>query len=370
MKKYLTRAITEADCDAVMAMYDYSRSLMRANGNTTQWTGYPTRRQLDADMAAGVSFVLTDGTVPVGTFALVAGEEPTYGLIVHGRWIDTVTPYATIHRLAKAPGVEGIAEAAFAFAKGRYRHLRIDTHESNRAIRHLADREGFVHCGTVFMGDGTERLAYEWWRWDEVEESLREWIENEVLPRYAAFDTAHRADHARRVMARAMLMEPAPTTYVAAAMHDLGLAEGREVHHLTSGRIIRNCSALQRWFTPDEVELMAQAAEDHRASAQRPPRSRLGMVIAEADRDVEPESIVRRTVEYGLSHYPELNREGHWQRTLEHLHEKYAEGGYIKLWLDDSPNREPLAELRALIADEPRLRTLFDKFYQSDSLSV
>ena len=69
---------------------------------------------------------------------------------------------------------------------------------------------------------------------------------------------------------------------------------------------------------------------------------------------------MRRTVEYGLSHYPELDREGHWQRTLEHLHEKYAEGGYLKLWMDNSPNAAPLKELRELIQDEPRLRKLFD----------
>ena len=90
------------------------------------------------------------------------------------------------------------------------------------------------------------------------------------------------------------------------------------------------------------------------------------MIIAEADRDIEPETIVRRTVEYGLSHYPELDREGHWQRTLDHLHEKYAEGGYIKLWMGDaSPNAAPLADLRALIHDEPRLRRLFDQLFDT-----
>ena len=88
----------------------------------------------------------------------------------------------------------------------------------------------------------------------------------------------------------------------------------------------------------------------------------VGCVVAEADPDVEPETIVRRTVEYGLSHYPTLDREGHWRRTLEHLHEKYSERGYIKLWLDDSPNREPLEELRELIRDERRLREMFEIF--------
>ena len=85
--------------------------------------------------------------------------------------------------------------------------------------------------------------------------------------------------------------------------------------------------------------------------------------MAEADRDVEPETIVRRTIEYSLSHYPAYNREQHWQRCLDHLHEKYADGGYIKLWLPDSPNAAPLAELRALIADEQQLRNLFNTLY-------
>lgn len=358
--KLTVRPTAEADIDAVMAMYDHSRTLMRAEGNNTQWVGYPTRRQLQADIDGGCSFLVVDGSCPVGTFALVAGVEPTYLHIDHGRWIDPHTPYATLHRIAKADGAHGVAATLFDYAMQRHAHLRIDTHHSNHTMRRLIDRHGFVHCGTVYMGDGTERLAYEWWRFDEVPADIRHWVASAVLPQYAAFDAAHRADHARRVIARAMLMHPSPATYVAAAMHDLGLAEGREEHHLASGRIIRSCNPLLRWFTPAEVEQIAQAAEDHRASADRPPRSLLGMVIAEADRDVEPERIVRRTVEYGLSHYPTLDREGHWQRTLQHLHEKYAEGGYLKLWLPDSPNAAPLAELRRLIADETRLRTLFD----------
>ena len=77
---------------------------------------------------------------------------------------------------------------------------------------------------------------------------------------------------------------------------------------------------------------------------------------------------MRRTVQYGLAHYPELDKEGHWARTLEHLHEKYAEGGYLKLWIPQSPNAARLAELRALIRDEARLRELFERFYSEGKL--
>ena len=359
MERMSIRPATEADIPTILAMFDHSRSLMRADGNTEQWVGYPTRDDLLPDIEQGVSFIVESGGQPVGTFAMVPGLEPTYSYIDHGRWIDTATPYTTLHRMAKAPGVHGIADAAFVLAKERYSHLRVDTHATNRPMRHLLEREGFVYCGIIYMPGGSPRVAYEWWRYDEVPATLKEYVETVILPQHEAYDAAHRPDHIRRVIARSMMLQPSAMTYAAAAMHDIGICEGREVHHLASGRIIRADRELRRWFTEEEVEQIAQAAEDHRASATTRPRSLLGCIIAEADRDIEPETIVRRTVEYGLSHYPTLDREGHWQRTLEHLHEKYAEGGYIKLWLDDSPNAAPLAELRALIKDKERLRELF-----------
>lgn len=358
------RHTTEADIDAVMQMYDHSRSVMRANGNLTQWVGYPTRDDVAADIACDASRIIENHGVPVGTFAVVPGVEPTYGVIAHGRWIDDTTPYATVHRMAAMPGTHGIGDMGLLYAKEAFPHLRVDTHADNSAMRHILAKHGFVYCGIVFMNDGSPRVAYEWWRYDEVPYSLKAWVEETVLPQYDAFDAAHQRDHARRVIARAMQLQPTPMAYAAAAMHDIGLCEGRETHHLVSGRMIRACDELKQWFSAEKIETIAQAAEDHRASAKEPPRLLLGAIVAEADRDVEPETIVRRTVEYSLSHYPHYDREQHWQRCLDHLHEKYAEGGYIKLWMPDSPNAAPLAELRALISDEPRLRQLFDSLYQ------
>jgi uncharacterized protein len=201
---------------------------------------------------------------------------------------------------------------------------------------------------------------------------LVQYIENEVIPRYAAFDKAHREDHARAVIERALAMGKnydinEDLLYTAAACHDLGLAVDRKTHHLESGKIIRADERLRQWFSPEEIETIAQAAEDHRASATTPPRSIYGSLVAEADRMIVPETIIRRTVQFGLSHYPELDKEGHWQRTLEHLHEKYAEGGYLHLLIPGSPNEEPLARLRAIIKDEKGLRILFDQIYADET---
>ena len=58
-----------------------------------------------------------------------------------------------------------------------------------------------------------------------------------------------------------------------------------------------------------------------------------------------------------------MDREQMWNRTVEHLQEKYAEGGYLKLWIPESDNARQLAALRELIHDTGKLRELFDKFY-------
>jgi uncharacterized protein len=198
------------------------------------------------------------------------------------------------------------------------------------------------------------------------------YVESEIIPRYDAFDKGHQRDHVRTVIAQALQLaafydvDP-DMVYTAAAYHDTGLCEDRKTHHVVSARIIRNDARLREWFSPEQIELIADAAEDHRASSDHAPRTLYGRLIAEADRQIVPETVVRRTVQFGLSHYPELDKEKHWARTLEHLHEKYAEGGYLKLWIPESPNAGRLAELRALIRDEGRLRDLFEKFYTEEN---
>lgn len=205
-----------------------------------------------------------------------------------------------------------------------------------------------------------------------MKDSLKEYIENEILPRYDSFDRGHGRDHALYVIGQGQYLagfydvDP-DIVYVACACHDLGLREDRKTHHLISGRIIREELPLSRWFTPEEVETIAQAAEDHRASLDHEPRSIYGKIVAEADRQIIPETVIRRTVQFGLKNYPELDKEGHWQRTLEHLDEKYAEGGYLKLWIPQSPNAERLEELRRLISDRDGLRVMFESIYSAET---
>ena len=198
--------------------------------------------------------------------------------------------------------------------------------------------------------------------------TLQAYIESAIFPRYKGFDPAHRTDHALQVIAESLKLAKhydvdERMVYTIAAYHDIGLCEGRERHHLVSGRLVREDENLRKWFTEEEIEVMAQAVEDHRASLDHAPRSIYGRIVAEADRLIEPMTVLLRTVQYGLSHYPELSKEQHYQRYSEHLQEKYAEGGYLKLWIPESDNAARLVELRALIVDEARKREAFEQIY-------
>ncbi len=198
---------------------------------------------------------------------------------------------------------------------------------------------------------------------------LREYVESEIIPLYDAFDLAHRRDHVEMVIRQSLqlaqrLGADLNMAYVIAAFHDTGLCEGREHHHEVSAAIIRTDHVLPRWFSADQIELIAEAAEDHRASAGHPPRSLYGRIVAEADRFIDPVTIIRRTIQFGIDHYPELSREEHYQRTLAHLKEKYGRGGYLHLWFTDSPNAERLELLRRMIDDPESVRQVFDAEFE------
>lgn len=204
-----------------------------------------------------------------------------------------------------------------------------------------------------------------------VNAELTGYVENNIIPRYKAFDKAHQTSHAYTVIRQSLELAQhydvnIDMVYAIAAYHDTGLAVNRKTHHLESGKIVRSDENLLRWFSKRQIETMAKAVEDHRASNGDRPRSIYGKIVAEADRQIDTETVIRRTIQYGLSHYPELDKEGHWQRTLEHLHEKYAEGGYLKLWIPESPNAARLEELRSVISDEAQLRELFERIYSEE----
>ena len=200
---------------------------------------------------------------------------------------------------------------------------------------------------------------------------LKEYIETDILPRYDAFDKAHNRTHTLTVISQSLKLAQhynvsTAMVYTIAAFHDTGLVEGREQHHTASARIVRSDERLRALFTDEEIETMADAVEDHRASSNTPPRTIYGMIVAEADRIIDSTTIMARTIQYGLSNYPALTKEEHIERAVAHIKEKYGEGGYLKLWIPESDNAENLQQFRRLIEDEQLLIERLKQIYNEE----
>jgi uncharacterized protein len=153
--------------------------------------------------------------------------------------------------------------------------------------------------------------------------------------------------------------------YTIAAFHDLGLEVNRELHHIHSGEILMADPVLPQFFTDEQREIMRDAVEDHRASSKNAPRTIYGAIVAEADRHIDPETILRRALQFGMKQNPNADFEWHFERAYQHMLEKYAEGGYMKLWLNSKRNVQGLQNLRKIIGDKEHMRAICHRIFQT-----
>ena len=204
----------------------------------------------------------------------------------------------------------------------------------------------------------------------KIDTAIVQYIEQAILPQYDAFDGGHKRDHAQMVIDESIKLAQEygadeKMAYVIAAYHDLGLLFDRETHHIHSGKILLANENLRKWFTEEQLLIMRDAVEDHRASSKNPPRTIYGAIVAEADRQINPKLVIHRTMAYSQKLYPDGDFETLYRRSKEHLLEKYAEEGYMRLWLNSERNVQSLKQLRAIIRDEQQLRALCKEWYES-----
>lgn len=206
----------------------------------------------------------------------------------------------------------------------------------------------------------------------QVSLEIMEFVERQILPRYNAFGESHGLRHVTRVIKNSLRLADVTgadidMVYVIAAYHDLGMEGPRAIHHLTSGKILMADARLKKWFNADQLKVMKEAVEDHRASSSRQPRSIYGKIVAEADRDIDVHEIFLRAIQYGKENDPDKTVEEHWERFAQHMDEKYSNNGYIKLWIPNSPNEKALKELRNIIEDKKLLKKAFDDIWKEIS---
>ncbi len=193
------------------------------------------------------------------------------------------------------------------------------------------------------------------------------YIREKVFPVYGRNDKAHRIEHISYVIRRSLLFMQqfdglnADMVYAIAAWHDIAHHIDKDHHETLSALVFADDEAMKTFFTAEQLQIMKEAIEDHRASLEYVPRSVYGKIVSSADRSADVDEFIRRTHAYSLKHYPQYTQAQHMERGYQHMKDKYGDGGYAKHYVVDEDYLHFQQTIRELIAD----RRAFEEKYKA-----
>ncbi len=167
-----------------------------------------------------------------------------------------------------------------------------------------------------------------------INEELKKYIEEKVFPIYKNNERGHNIDHIMYVINRSLKFAKTidninyNMVFTIAAYHDIGHYIDAKNHEKISSEILLNDNNLKRFFTEEEIKIMAEAVCDHRASKNEEPRSIYGKIVSSADRNTIVNEAIKRTYYYRLKHSPEKSLEEIIEESRHHLLEKFGKNGY------------------------------------------
>lgn len=161
------RKAVESDIDRIMDIIKQAQAYFKEQGIDQWQNNYPNRGVIRDDIEKGYGYVLLKEGQIIGTVAVSFDGEKTYDKIYDGKWISNFD-YAVIHRLAIDSNFKGQGLASviikniekMCLARGIH-SIRIDTHEDNKSMQRLIEKNGFQYCGIIYLEDNSKRLAFE-----------------------------------------------------------------------------------------------------------------------------------------------------------------------------------------------------------------
>lgn len=205
-----------------------------------------------------------------------------------------------------------------------------------------------------------------------VPNTLIDYLFNDILNSYNAFDKGHGINHILTVINSSLKLAKfhnvkIPMVLTVAIYHDLGLKVNRRTHHLHSREFLINDTNLKTWFSSEDILTMGDACEDHRASNKYEPRTIYGLIISDADRTTDIVDMITRCYNYSKKHFSELNDVETYNRVYSHLKEKYGKNGYAKLYLPESESvlMEPIYKARVILDNENEFKKIYNDIVPS-----
>lgn len=192
----------------------------------------------------------------------------------------------------------------------------------------------------------------------KINDDLKEYIEENIFPEYSKNEQAHNIDHIKYVINRSFkFADTIPNinydiVYTIASYHDIGHHIDSKRHEIISGEIMSKDKNLKKFFSEEELKIIKEAIEDHRASSDHEPRSIYGKIVSTADRNNTVESCLRRSYNYGKKLEPNFTDEELFEIAYKHLNMKFGENGYAKFFFNDEEYEKFLKEIRELLSDK------------------
>ena len=197
-----------------------------------------------------------------------------------------------------------------------------------------------------------------------INQELKKYIETEVLPEYLKNESGHGPKHINYVIEKSFrivnennLDVNPDMVYTVAAYHDIGHHIDSAKHEIISAEIMSKDENLKKFFTKDELEIIKEAIEDHRASAKHEPRTIYGKIVSTADRSDSIEKCMARTYTYGQKWLPGATDDELFENAHKSLVKKFGKGGYAKHYFKDSGYDKFLHDIQELLEDKEAFKS-------------
>ncbi len=203
-----------------------------------------------------------------------------------------------------------------------------------------------------------------------INKELKKYIINNIFPIYEKNEIGHKINHISYVIERCFELSKDEQVdinmlYVIASYHDIGYYIDYKHHEIISAKIMYEDDNLKKYFNEEQLKIMKEAIEDHRASLNREPRSIYGKLISSADRNIDIDESLKRIYFYSITHNNQLSEKETIEECYEHAIKKFGkENGYSKFFFKDEKYKNYLKELNSLLDSKEefikRLKVIID----------
>lgn len=204
---------------------------------------------------------------------------------------------------------------------------------------------------------------------NSINVSLKNYIEENLLPQYSKNEKAHNLEHIQYVIKRSFELAKQNNlnineniVYVVAAYHDIGHHIDPKKHEIVSAGIMMKDERLKEFFSDEELIIIKEAIEDHRASSDHEPRSIYGKIVSSADRNNTVEQCLERSYYYDKRLHPDFTDKQLFERAFEHLNLKFGINGYAKFFLKDTEYEMFLNNIRNVLKDKEEFCRLQEEY--------